>query len=106
MAHSVIATRRAQADAREKLHWLTTNRSPAIAERWFQGYETARNSLTDNPGRCPPAEEADELGQHVRQLLFRFGKSYYRLVFTIEDETVVIHRVRHAAQDRLTDADL
>lgn len=106
MTHSVIATRRAQADVRDKLRWQTTNRSPGTAERWFQRFETARNSLIENPDRCPPAEEADELGQHVRQLLFRFGSSVYRLVFTIEGETVVIHRVRHAAQDRLTHADL
>ena len=106
MAYSVIATRLAQADAREKIRWLTANRSHAVAERWFMRYESARDSLIENSDRCPPVEEAGELGQNVRQLLFRFGKSYHRLVFTVEGETVVIHRVRHAAQDRLTDGDL
>ena len=105
-ARRVVIGIRARADIREKSLWLRAERSAGVADRWQLKLDTATDSLRESPERCPPAEEAPELGTPVRQLLFQHGRGVYRLVFSIEGETVVIHRVRHAAQDRLTDADV
>jgi hypothetical protein len=59
------------------------------------------------PLRCPRAFEADSLGQEIRQLDFGLGKHpTHRIVSTVADDVVTILRVRHVAQDALSERDL
>jgi plasmid stabilization system protein ParE len=59
------------------------------------------------PLRCPRAPEADLLPQEMRQLVFGIrGRPTHRIVFAIEGNVVIILRVRHAAQDALTEEGL
>ncbi len=44
-------------------------------------------------------------GVELRQLLFGRRRGVYRILFTIDDQTVTSHRVHHAAQDRLSSID-
>jgi hypothetical protein len=55
---------------------------------------------------APLADEAADLGLELRQLLFGRRRGVYRILFTIDGQTVTIHRVRHAAQDRLSPDDV
>ncbi len=106
MAHTVTTRARARLDLQRRMTWLTTNRNAGVAGRWLAKYDTAIAALEADPNRHPEADEAADLGFSLRELAFRQGKAGYRILFTIDGDTVNVLRVRHAAQDRLTDADL
>lgn len=106
VAHTIITRARARADVRGYLLWLTANRSAAVASRWLGRYDAAIATVADDPRRFPEAEEAADLGFDLREATLRQGRTHYRILFTISGDTVNILRVRHAAQDRLTDADV
>ena len=87
--------------------WWKQNRSTEQADRWYKGIFDAARSLRINPQRCASATESDLLAQGVRQLLYGLGRNpTHRLVFAIEDESVIILRVRHTSQDALASDDL
>jgi plasmid stabilization system protein ParE len=103
----VILTGPAKRDIRAAYEWWKQNRSAEQAERWYEGILDAARSLRNNPQRCASATESDLLAQGVRQLLYGLGRNpTHRLVFAIEDESVIILRVRHTSQDGLTPDDL
>lgn len=52
------------------------------------------------------ADEAVDVGIELRELIHRRRRTVYRGPFTVEETEVTILRVRNAAQDRLTDADV
>jgi len=54
----------------------------------------------------PLAEEAEDLGIELRQALYGKRRQVYRILYTFDGTTVHVHRVRHAAQDRLTADDI
>jgi len=77
-----------------------------LAGRWLARYDATVKTLEVAPRIHPEADEADELGCELREAAFRFGRAAYRILFTITGDSVNVIRVRHAAQDRLTDADI
>ena len=81
-------------------------KSVSAAARWRAALLARVATLEQSPDRCPVADEAGDLGLDLRQLLFGKGRNVYRILFTIQSQTVVIHRVRHAAQDRLNLGDV
>ena len=49
------------------------------------------------------ALERDLLSQGIRQLLFGLGRrATHRIVFAVDDDAVIVLRVRHASQDALS----
>jgi plasmid stabilization system protein ParE len=49
------------------------------------------------------APERDLLSQGIRQLLFGLGRRVtHRFVFAIDDDAVIVLRVRHTSQDALS----
>ncbi|SRR5579871_6383083 len=105
MPYALRTTPRAYADIDAAFRWLSQT-SLTAAKRWYAGLLTAFKSLETNPERCPFADEAHELGLDLRQLLYGRRQRIYRILFTIDGNMVMIHRVRHAAQDRLGPHDL
>jgi hypothetical protein len=63
-------------------------------------------NLETNPERYPLVHEAADLGVELRQLLYGRRPHFYRVLFTIDGQTVNVLRVRHAAQDYLSPGDL
>lgn len=108
MNFTVLAYRRADNDIRAAVRWMAENLSPRVARSWHAGLLDALDSLETDPNRCPLADEAADLGIELRELLYRRRRTQtvYRILFTITGDTVNIIRVRHAAQDRLTDTDV
>jgi plasmid stabilization system protein ParE len=102
----VLTYRRADHDIRAAVLWMAENLSPRVARSWHAGLLAAVASLEANPERCPLADEAGELGVELRELVHRRRRTAYRILFTIAGDTVNVIRVRHTAQDRLTDADI
>jgi plasmid stabilization system protein ParE len=99
----VIITGPAKRDIRVAYEWWKENRSAEQADRWYKGILDASRSLGKKPERCTFAVETDLLAQGVRQLHYGLKRRpTHRIVFAIEDDTVVILRVRHASQNALT----
>jgi hypothetical protein len=51
--------------------------------------------------RCPLAPENKEFPFEVRQLLYGRKPHLYRVLFTIEGDTVVVLHIRHGRRRRL-----
>jgi hypothetical protein len=54
------------------------------------------------PSRCSLAFENNFFSEEIRQLIYGKGRSAYRILFTIADDTVQVLFVRHAAQKPLS----
>ena len=59
--------------------------SPDAAARWHEGLLVAIQSLTQLPRRCALVPEPERAGHELRQLLYRQGRTTYRLLFVIID---------------------
>ena len=98
MTYRVVFTARARADAVKQFHFLA-DRSPIAAARWYTGLEKAITKLTKMPERHAVAEhESDQLGITLRQLLYGRRPGVFRILFSVEGDTVTLHYVRHSAQ--------
>ena len=78
----------------------------ASSARWYAGILRKIRSLANHPEMWPLADEAEDLGMELREVLFGRRRQVYRILFTIEGQTVHIHRVRHGSQDRLSEYDV
>jgi plasmid stabilization system protein ParE len=98
VTNRVVVTATARADAIAAFRWLA-DRSPNAAARWYDGLQKAITSLKKIPGRHPIAQdESEQLGITLRQKLYGRRKGVYRLLFSIEGDTVTLHYVRHSAR--------
>src|SRR5919106_2992647 len=98
--YRVEPTDKARVDAGEAYFW-SSEQSEGAALRWYEGLMKAFRSLEKNPLRCPPAPESVFFEEEIRQLIY--GR--YRVLFTVEGETVFMLRVRHGAQEYLKPED-
>jgi len=85
--------------------WLART-SPGAAARWRIGLLRIVEKLESDPNRYSGAEEGVDLDVDLRELLYGRRRNIWRVLFTIEGQTVNVLRVRHAAQDRITSKDL
>lgn len=98
MTYRVVFTAKARADAVKQFQYLA-DRSPAAAGRWFIGLEKAIAKLSKMPERHPVAQdESEQLGISLRQMLYGRRPGVFRILFSIEGDTVTLHYVRHSAQ--------
>lgn len=91
--YKVEVTTTAEVEAKEAILWIRQY-SPDAAERFREGFKEAIKSLQQNPFRCSIAPENDVFYEEIRQLLY--GK--YRILITIEKDTVYVLNVRHSSQ--------
>ena len=82
-------------DARNCYEYLAEE-SSENAVKWFNGLFEVIDSLTSMPKRCAIASETNWIGQEIRCLVYR---KYYRILYTIEEDIVRIHHIRHTSQD-------
>jgi plasmid stabilization system protein ParE len=98
VTYRVVFTARARADAIKQFHFLA-DRSPAAAARWYTGLEKAIAKLSKMPERHPVAEdESEQVGIPLRQMLYGRLPGVFRILFSIEGDTVTLHFIRHSAQ--------
>jgi plasmid stabilization system protein ParE len=98
MRYTVEVSRAALADIEEAYQWLF-ERSPQGAARWFNRLMDATESLRQSPERCRVVPDVEGRGAEVRQLLVGSPPGVYRVFFSIHEELVRIHHVRHAARE-------
>jgi toxin ParE1/3/4 len=95
MAFRVSQTYQAHADLNDVLQWLLEQQAGDPGLRWFDGLQEAIETLSEHPHRCGLATESESFGFEVRQLIHGRKPHLYRVLFTIEDDTVVILHIRH-----------
>ena len=96
--YRVVFTARARADAVKQFHFLA-ERSPAAAARWYTGLEKAIAKLAKMPERHPIAQdESEQVGITLRQMLYGRRPNVYRILYSVEGDTIVLHCVRHSAR--------
>lgn len=101
MAFRVEPSAQAQLDLNDILEWLLEQGAGETGLRWFFRLEEAIASLAELPHRCPLAPENKEFPFEVRQLLHGRQPHQYRVLYTIDGETVVILHIRHGRRRRL-----
>ncbi len=95
MAYRVLQTDESHRDLARILDWLLEQHAGETGLRWFDRLQTAMETLSEHPLRCGLAPESKEFGIEVRQLIYGRKPHSYRVLFTIEDESVVILNIRH-----------
>jgi plasmid stabilization system protein ParE len=96
--YRIVFTARARADALEQFLYLA-DRSPDAADRWYTGLDKAIAKLSTLPERHPIAhDETEQFGVTLRQMLYGRRPGVFRILFSIEGDTVTLHYVRHSAQ--------
>jgi plasmid stabilization system protein ParE len=103
MTYHVIIQPQAEAEIEAAYLWRR-ERAPQAAARWFAEIVEAINTLEQFPGRCPLAPEHAHFAEEIRQLLFGRRNDVYRILFTIQGDTVHVLHVRHGAQQQLTES--
>jgi plasmid stabilization system protein ParE len=106
VVYHVQLLRRAYADLDGLFAFISRSVNAASATKWRNGLMAKVDTLAQNPERYPLADDAADLGLELREMLYGRHRHIYRILFTIDGQTVNIHRVRHAAQDRLSPGDV
>lgn len=93
-------------DIRRIAGFISRQVSPASAAKWQNQIEATIDRLSQDASVWPEADEAADLNRDLRCKLHGRRPHVYRILYTIDGDLVRVHRVRHAAQDRLTPDDL
>ena len=101
MAFRVEPTAQTQQDLDDILEWLLEQGAGEAGLRWFFKLEEAIASLSELPHRCPLAPEDKEFPFEVRQLVHGRKPHQYRVLFTIDGDTVVILHIRYGRRRHL-----
>ena len=103
MSYQVQLTPQARIELCNSALWWAEHRSSEEAVRWLTGFEAALSLLSENPERWPMAQENGLVPVEIRAMLFGVRRrKTHRAVFQIRQDRVVVHAVRHLAQDALT----
>jgi plasmid stabilization system protein ParE len=106
MARMVGLDRTAQADIRRIAEYISQRVSPVSAAKWQNQIEATIERLSQDASTWPEADESAEMNRPLQCKLHGRKPHVYRILFTIDGDLVRVHRIRHAAQDRLTDDDI
>ena len=95
MAYRVEPTARAKHDLDAILEWLLEQEAGDTGLRWFRRMRQAIFSLAEFPHRCLIAPVSAEFPYEVRQLIFGNKPHQYRILFTIDQDAVIVLHIRH-----------
>jgi plasmid stabilization system protein ParE len=101
MTYRVETTPAAERDADAILEWLLSEGAGDTGRRWFSALQDAIASLAEFPERCPHAPENAVFPFEVRHLLYGRKPHVYRILFTIEEQTVYVLHIRHGRRQPL-----
>ena len=105
MARTIIIRGVARRDIRESFEWLDVNVSADFALDWAAGLHARIGSLVDQAEIWPEADESELFSFKLQMMLHRRGRRVHRILFEIQGDTVIVHRVRSASQNSLTSDD-
>ena len=106
MTLPVTITDRAFDELNAAYEWWAKNRSADQALQWYNGFIDQIKSLSEHPEQWPIAAEDEEFPFTVRQRTYCQGKKpTHRAVFTIRPDMILVLRIRHLAQDKISSDD-
>lgn len=76
---------------------------PNYVVAWFNGVESAIESLSQYPLRCSLAFESDFFNFDLRQLVYGKGPAAYRILFSVRGDVVQVHHFRHCRQEPVSE---
>ncbi len=101
MTYHVITLPSAEDDIVEAAAQISHYSDFDTAAHWIANLQTAIDSLSQLPFRCPLAPENDRFEQEIRQSLYGKRRQQYRILYTVQGDVVYILHVRHAARPYL-----
>jgi len=102
MAFLIEISEEFEREAESILQWLISEGAGDTGRRWFIALRKAVEGLATLPTRCPHAPESASFPFEVRQLLYGRKPHVYRILFTIEGESVLVLHLRHGRRLPLT----
>jgi plasmid stabilization system protein ParE len=105
MAYTVVVTENAKDNLRAAYR-RAAEHAPETAARWLCRFEIALESLSINPERCSLAPENDAVEKEIRQFFFGKRGRVYRVLFTIEQERVMVLDIRWGGMDLAGEVEL
>jgi plasmid stabilization system protein ParE len=83
----------------DAFRWIA-ERSEDAAVRWYSGLLKATAKRADKPERNPIAvEESERFGITIRQSLYGRKRGVYRILYSVEANTVSVLAIRHSSRD-------
>jgi hypothetical protein len=95
MVFQVETTAEFEREADAILDWLISQHAGDTGFRWFSSLREQLQSLSSLPTRCPIAPENTGSPFEIRHLLYGRKPHIYRILFTIQGETVYLLHIRH-----------
>jgi plasmid stabilization system protein ParE len=101
MIFRVETTAQAERDGEAILDWLLAQQAGDSGIRWFLALEEAIASLATLPKRCPIAPENEHFSLRSSTVALRSKPHVYRILFTIDKDTVYVLHIRHGRRQRV-----
>lgn len=107
MSRRVIITGPAELDVHSNYEWWAKNKSEHQAKRWLEGIYQKMLGLADDADMYALAMEVQLKKIGVKQVSFGLGISpTHRILFRIQQNNVIILRVRAFKQDAIDTSEL
>lgn len=97
MAYRLAISRQADSDADAVYAWMAKD-SASRAAKWYRGLLDAIETLRESALRHGFAPERETLQIDLRQMLYGKRRNIFRILYTIDDDTIVVLHIRHAAR--------
>lgn len=94
MAHRIRITPEAEHDLRAIGDYIVSQHAPLAAKRFVAALRRRIAALKSFPSAYGLAPEAQAVGVDLRQMIH----GIYRVLYTVENQIVTIHAVRHGAR--------
>lgn len=101
MKYRIVLQRLAMEDMDDATAWAAQH-APTTVARWLERFHLALRTLDANPQRCPLARKDSKVDIELRELHFGKRPNVFRVVFTIDEDTVRVLRIRRAQRRWLT----
>ena len=98
MTSDVRLSARAERDLEAAYLWYRAH-APEHADRWYNGFLGALESLERDPASHPPIPEPVNRAE-VRHLLYGRERNW-RAIFVVRGSTVVVLHIRHTSREPL-----
>jgi plasmid stabilization system protein ParE len=106
MTYDLVYTERAIRELNAAADYIAQH-APETAERWFNGFVAALETLRRDATIYSLAPESSFCSIKVRQIIYRTrSRRAHRALFTIRDDKVYILAIRRPGQDLLTEDEL
>lgn len=102
MSRPVFLTRNAERQLLVAADWYAQH-DRQVADDWFNGLVAALDALATHAERFSLARENDEFPFELREMLYGLGRrKTHRVLFVIRPDKIVVHQIRHVAQQNVT----